>query len=87
MRSYYLRSTQSTDSGCRGGVGDSYGDDYALEIGHRCNADVELMATVILHDEIMEFLTLCNSPLANLVLSKHKDLQESLIKQQIDKDV
>ena len=80
MRGYYLNSTST--SGCRGGVGYSYkndygGEEYELEIGHQCNASPQMIAMCVLHDEFLEILRFKDSScgaLSGMVLSKYHKL-------------
>ena len=80
MRGYYLNSTST--SGCRGGVGYSYkndygGEEYELEIGHQCNASPQMIAMCVLHDEVLEILRFKDSScgaLSGMVLSKYHKL-------------
>ena len=72
MRYVYLQ--QSTDSnGCRGGVSIRAGGEYELEVGNHKNASLEMLALCSLIDEIIEFLKLSPSPLAELILAKYKE--------------
>ena len=80
MRGYYLNSTST--SGCRGGVGYSYKNDYGceeyeLEIGHQCNSIPLMIAMCLLHDEFLEILRFKDSScgaLSGMVLSKYHKL-------------
>lgn len=66
MRNAYLQK-QKRDSGCRGGVASNH-EDYALEIGQTCNAEPEMVALCTMIDEIKEFLSTANSPIAKMIL-------------------
>jgi hypothetical protein len=49
------------------------GGEYELEIGNYKNASPEMLALCSLIDEIIEFLKLSPSPLAELILAKYKE--------------
>lgn len=61
----------------RGSIAD-HNDDYLLEIGNTCHADTRLIAFAALAPEIEEFLTLLDSPMAKLLLSKWRDVEDTL---------
>ena len=84
MRSFYLHcGLEHADlGGCRGGIGDNYPDsqDYGLEIGQQCNADVDLLAVAVMHDEIIELLG-NSGPLGQLVLRQYNEIKAQLCNQ------
>jgi hypothetical protein len=85
MRGCYIRTRDSEKSGCRGGVGSGRDDqEYALEIGQNCNAELPMVALCSHIDEILEFLNKSESSLAYLILrsikSTEKDLERQLEK-------
>ena len=87
MRHCYLRVRDSEQGGCRGGVwagsdGDyDLGHEYALEIGQDCNADLPMLALCSHVDEIMEFMSKSESPLANLILKSMRNTEKQLEEQ------
>ena len=86
MRGCYIRTRNSEQSGCRGGVGaEYYGDsssaEYGLEIGQNCNAELPMMALCNHIDEILEFLNKSESSLAYLILKSMKDTEKDLERQ------
>jgi hypothetical protein len=86
MRGCYIRTGDSEQSGCRGGVGSGYdggSDEYALEIGQNCNAELPMVALCSHIDEILEFLnkSKSESPLAYLILKSMKDTEKDLERQ------
>jgi hypothetical protein len=84
VRGCYIRTRDSEQSGCRGGIGSGYdgvGQEYALEIGQNCNAELPMVALCSHIDEIMEFLNKSESSLAYLILKSMKDTEKDLEKQ------
>jgi hypothetical protein len=84
MRGCYIRTRDSEKSGCRGGVGSGYDSDseeYALEIGQNCNAELPMLALCSHIDEILEFLNNSESSLAYLILKSMKDTEKDLERQ------
>ena len=85
MRGCYIRTGNSEQSGCRGGVGADYdgsgGAEYGLEIGQNCNAELPMVALCSHIDEILEFLNKSESSLAYLILKSMKDTEKDLERQ------
>ena len=86
MRGCYIRTGNSEQSGCRGGVGAEYydgsgGAEYGLEIGQNCNAELPMVALCSHIDEILEFLNKSESSLAYLILKSIKDTEKDLERQ------
>ena len=81
MRGCYIRAGNCDQSGCRGGVGAGAvydGEEYALEIGQNCNAELPMVALCSHIDEILEFLNKSESSLAYLILKSMKDTEKDL---------
>jgi hypothetical protein len=84
MRGCYIRTGDSEQSGCRGGVGSGRdSEEYALEIGQNCNAELPMVALCSHIDEILEFLnkSKSESSLAYLILKSMKDTEKDLERQ------
>ena len=78
-----MKSDKEHGSGSRGGVSSNYGDgEYELEVGQYQNASCEMLALCVYHDEIMEFLDNCNSPIGRMILNgikkETKELDQKL---------
>ena len=82
MRGCYIRTIDSDQSGCRGGVGGGHdSEEYVLEIGQNCNAELPMLALCSHIDEILEFLNKSESSLAYLILKSIKDTENDLERQ------
>jgi hypothetical protein len=79
MRSYYIQhEIPDNHHGCKGGIAGD--DEFEVEIGSSCNFSFEMIALCTLHDEIIEFLTSSDNPLAKIII----DLYQSEIKSMDD---
>ena len=84
---YLMKSDKEHGGGSRGGVSSNYGDgEYELEVGQYQNASCEMLALCVYHDEIMEFLDNCNSPIGIMILNgikkETKELDQKLRNEQ-----
>ena len=85
MRGFYLHPAHDGIHGCRGGVGhspgagfDESGASYELEIGNNAEASFEMIAYLVLKDEILEFLQMQDSVNAQLILATYRQKIEEI---------
>lgn len=68
MRHAYLKRSRANSTANRGGVGDSHGTGYELEIGNGKPASTNMLSLCVHYDEIMKFLEQSSCPLAKMLL-------------------